>query len=135
MPVYDEAELEYDDPSTPYDGVSGSAVPIYDDASVTYDDPGYAYDGGAPAGIVSFPSVFVQFAFNANPTSQYLTLNDPVRGILNTDVLAGTLAVWTDVSNRAYDITTSRGRNRLLSAYKTGSATIVLDKADVRSGE
>jgi hypothetical protein len=60
-----------------------------------------------------------------------MTLNDPHRGILNTDKLADdTLGVgfWTDLitTDGVYSVDTKRGRQRLLQSTEAGTLTAVI---------
>jgi hypothetical protein len=57
-----------------------------------------------------------------------LTLNDPVDGILNQNVLAESAALIIDYSNRSTNIAIRRGRNLLQDTYDAGQATVkILD--------
>ena len=57
-----------------------------------------------------------------------LTLNDPVDGILDQNVLAESSALIIDYSNRSTNIAIRRGRNLLQDTYDAGQATVkILD--------
>src|SRR5450631_11618 len=109
------------------------AVSTFDQATTAFDSPVWSLDGvdqNAPP--ESFPTLSVNLGFNISPTVNYLVLDDPTRGKLNTATLAPNAGVWTDITAYVFDITTSRGRNRLLQAYKTGSCSLRLDNSDGR---
>jgi len=56
-----------------------------------------------------------------------LILNDPAFGILDINTLGDNPADLVDISNMVMRCTTRRGRNRILSNFEAGSATVVLN--------
>jgi hypothetical protein len=69
--------------------------------------------------------VEIEFAFSDQLTN--FVLNDPIQGVLNnlTYLLGG--EEWTDVTNRAYSTTITRGKNQALGRYNAGTVSVVLD--------
>ena len=72
----------------------------------------------------------VEIEFTQSSTTNNFVLNDPTRGVLNgtTYKLGG--AVWTDVTNRAYQTSVDRGKNQALSRYNAGTMSVTLDNSD-----
>ncbi len=61
----------------------------------------------------------------------YFVLNDPVRGVLNSATyLLAPSTVYVDVTDHVAGISISRGRDRELDEYKTGTATVVFNDDD-----
>lgn len=56
-----------------------------------------------------------------------LILNDPVYGILDTNILGDQASDIVDISDMVMRCSTRRGRNRILSNFEAGSATVVLN--------
>jgi hypothetical protein len=56
-----------------------------------------------------------------------LILNDPVYGILDTNILGDQAADIVDISDMVMRCSTRRGRNRILSNFEAGSATVTLN--------
>lgn len=56
-----------------------------------------------------------------------LILNDPAYGILDVNTLGDVPADIVDVSNMVMRASTRRGRNRILSNFEAGTATVVLN--------
>jgi hypothetical protein len=56
-----------------------------------------------------------------------LILNDAVYGILDTNILGDQAADLVDISDMVMRCSTRRGRNRILSNFEAGSATVVLN--------
>lgn len=56
-----------------------------------------------------------------------LILNDPVYGILDTNLLGDQAADIVDISDMVMRCSTRRGRNRILSNFEAGSATVTLN--------
>lgn len=81
------------------------------------------------------PQYIVEAGFSVGAsTSTYLTLDDPVRGKLDTGTLAGS-DVFTDISAYVQSWSTDRGAKRIESAvmrYDPGTATILLKDPDRR---
>lgn len=81
---------------------------------------------------MAFPTVTVEFGFSSDPTVDYLVLDDPDRGLLNTGRLGPSDGLWTDVSAYVRGVKIDRGRQWLLENYRTGTCTLELDNADGR---
>lgn len=73
------------------------------------------------------PRVRIAFDLSLAGAGNFLTLNDPVKGILDgtTYRLAG--EVYEDVSADVRSVSVRRGRSRELTAFTAGQATVVLD--------
>ena len=70
----------------------------------------------------------VEIDFSNGATFGYpLLLDDPSFGILNTNVLGDAPADIVDISSMVMRCSTRRGRNRILSNFEAGSATVVLN--------
>jgi hypothetical protein len=70
----------------------------------------------------------VEIDFSNGATFGYpLLLDDPSFGILNTNVLGDVAADIVDISDMVMKCSTRRGRNRILSNFEAGSATVVLN--------
>ena len=67
------------------------------------------------------PTVRVRIGFTANE----FTLNDLVRGILDTGQLGGAVTL-TDVTTDVQSVSVNRGRSRGLDSFSTGFATVRL---------
>jgi hypothetical protein len=73
----------------------------------------------------------VEIDFSNGATFGYpLLLDDPSFGILNTNVLGDVPADIVDISSMVMKCSTRRGRNRILSNFEAGSATVVLNDPD-----
>jgi hypothetical protein len=72
-------------------------------------------------------TVLIAFDLAAGGAGNFLTLNDPAKGVLNgtTYKLAGD--TFEDVTADLQSITVRRGRSRELERYQAGAATIALD--------
>jgi len=57
-------------------------------------------------------------------------LNDPDYGILGTNILADSPQDLSDITDQVIRVSTRRGRNRILSNFEAGSATVVLNDPD-----
>jgi hypothetical protein len=79
---------------------------------------------------VTVEKVEVAFDVAGNPTSPFVTLNDPVKGILGSTqyVLGG--SIYYDVTDKVKSISTSRGKSRQLDQYTAGNANVVFDNQD-----
>ena len=73
------------------------------------------------------PTVRIAFDLSLAGAGSFLTLDDPVKGVLDgaTYKLAGD--VYVDVSNDVRSVSVRRGRARELTAFTAGQATVVLD--------
>ena len=74
--------------------------------------------------------VEIGFDVQGNPSSPFITLNDPVKGILGSTeyVLGGTL--YYDVTDKVKSYATSRGKSRQLDQYTTGNASVLFNNQD-----
>jgi hypothetical protein len=74
--------------------------------------------------------VEIGFDVSGSPNAPFVTLNDPVKGILGSTefVLGGTLFV--DVTDKVLNYSTSRGKSRQLDRYRAGQVTVNLDNTD-----
>ena len=73
------------------------------------------------------PTVRIAFDLSLAGAGSFLTLDDPVKGILDgaTYKLAGD--VYVDVSDDVRSVSVRRGRSRELTAFTAGQASVVLD--------
>ena len=73
------------------------------------------------------PTVRIAFDLSLAGAGSFLTLDDPVRGVLDgaTYLLAGD--VYEDVSGDVRSVSVRRGRSRELTAFTAGQASVVLD--------
>lgn len=78
--------------------------------------------------------VEIGFDVSGSPLAPFVTLNDPVKGILASDVapspfvLGGTL--FNDVTDKVLNYGISRGKTRQLDRYSSGQVTVNLDNTD-----
>jgi len=74
--------------------------------------------------------VEIGFDVSGSPTAPFVTLNDPVKGILGSTeyVLGGTL--YYDVTDKVLGYSVSRGKNRQLDRYRAGAISVNLDNTD-----
>jgi hypothetical protein len=74
--------------------------------------------------------VEIGFDVTGSPDAPFVTLNDPVKGILGSTefVLGGTL--FYDVTDKVFNYGISRGKNRQLDRYSAGQVTVNLDNTD-----
>ena len=75
--------------------------------------------------------VEIAFDLNANGVGPFFTLDDPVKGLLDSVefILAGA-DVLVDVTDTVRQVSIQRGRNRQLEKFTAGNANIVLDNRD-----
>lgn len=73
--------------------------------------------------------VEIDFANGASFAYPFI-LDDPVYGILDTNILADAATEIYDVTNQVMKCTVRRGRNRILSNFEAGSATVTLNDPD-----
>jgi hypothetical protein len=76
------------------------------------------------------PKVEIGFDITGDPNAPFITLNDPVKGLLGSTeyVLGGTL--YYDVTEKMIEISVTRGKNRQLDLYDVGLTTVVLQNND-----
>lgn len=73
--------------------------------------------------------VEIDFANGASFSYPFI-LDDPAYGILDTNVLADAPTEIYDVTSQVMKCTVRRGRNRILSNFESGSATVTLNDPD-----
>lgn len=97
---------------------------LYSASRTTYDGDVTTRDGG------DVWTVSIAFDLAANGVGDWLTLDDPVKGILDnvTYLLSGDVLV--DVTGYVRSISTNRGRSRTLEKFTAGVASVVLDNRD-----
>ena len=68
--------------------------------------------------------VEIGFDVSGSPEAPFVTLNDPIKGILGSTeyVLGGT--IYYDVTEHVFSIGIGRGKTRQLDRYKSGQATV-----------
>ena len=77
---------------------------------------------------MTLPVLKVEIDFASGPSFGYpLILDDAVYGILDTNILGDQAADLYDISDMVMRCSTRRGRNRILSNFEAGSATVVLN--------
>jgi hypothetical protein len=77
------------------------------------------------------PILKVEIDFASGPSFSYpLILDNSVYGILDTNVLADEPADIVDISNMVMACSTRRGRNRILTNFEAGTATVTLNDPD-----
>jgi hypothetical protein len=74
--------------------------------------------------------VEIGFDVSGSPGAPFVTLNDPVKGLLGSTefVLGGTL--FYDVTDKVLNYAVSRGKNRQLDRYRAGAVSVNLDNTD-----
>jgi hypothetical protein len=77
---------------------------------------------------MTLPVLKVEIDFASGPSFSYpLILDDLTYGILDNNSLGDTPADIVDVSDMVMRVSTRRGRNRILSNFEAGTATVVLN--------
>jgi hypothetical protein len=81
---------------------------------------------------MSRPDTRVRIAFDlaAGGAGNFFTLDDPVKGTLDTSPVGLAGDILEDVTDDVRSITVRRGRSRELERYQAGAATVVLDSQD-----
>lgn len=80
---------------------------------------------------MTLPVLKVEIDFASGPSFSYpLLLDDPAYGILDTNTLGDVPADVVDISSQVLRCSTRRGRNRILSNFEAGSATVTLNDPD-----
>jgi len=74
--------------------------------------------------------VEIGFDVSGSPLAPFVTLNDPVKGLLGSTeyVLGGTL--FYDVTDKVLGYGLTRGKNRQLDRYSAGQVIVNLDNTD-----
>lgn len=75
-------------------------------------------------------TVEIGFDVSGSPLAPFVTLNDPVKGILGSTefVLGGTL--FYDVTDKVFNYSISRGKSRQLDRFSAGQVTVNLNNTD-----
>lgn len=74
------------------------------------------------------PIVGVEIDFSNGAAFGYpFILDDPAFGILGTNVLADAASDIVDISDQVMAVSTRRGRNRILSNFEAGTATVTIN--------
>lgn len=80
---------------------------------------------------MTLPVLKVEIDFANGPSFSYpLLLNNNVYGLLDTNTLGDQPADVVDVTSQVMRCSTRRGRNRILSNFEAGSATVTLNDPD-----
>jgi hypothetical protein len=80
---------------------------------------------------MALPVLKVEIDFANGPSFSYpLLLDNNVYGLLDTNTLGDQPADVVDVSNQVMKCSTRRGRNRILSNFEAGTATVTLNDPD-----
>jgi len=74
------------------------------------------------------PVIGVEIDFSNGASFGYpFLLNDPAYGILDTNILADAAADIVNITNQVMAVSTRRGRNRILSNFEAGTATVTIN--------
>ena len=74
------------------------------------------------------PVVGVEIDFSNGASFGYpFLLNDPAYGILGTNILADAAADIVNITDQVMAVSTRRGRNRILSNFEAGTATVTIN--------
>lgn len=77
---------------------------------------------------MSLPTIHVEIDFASGPSFGYPLILDSLSfGLLDTNILADGLLDLVDITSQVRRVSTRRGRNRLLSQFEAGTATVVLN--------
>jgi hypothetical protein len=80
---------------------------------------------------VTSPILGVEIDFSSGPNFAYpLLLDDVNYGLLDINVLGDAPADVVNITSQVMKVSTRRGRNRILSNFEAGSATVVLNDPD-----
>lgn len=80
---------------------------------------------------MSLPVLKVEIDFASGPSFSYpIILDNTTFGILDTGVLGDAPADLVDVSSQVLTCSTRRGRNRILTNFEAGTATVTLNDPD-----
>jgi hypothetical protein len=74
--------------------------------------------------------VEIAFDLSADPTRDFATLDDPVKGILESPIYVLGGALLIDITDKVTDYSVTRGKTRQLDRYPAGLASIRLDNND-----
>jgi hypothetical protein len=74
------------------------------------------------------PVIGVEIDFSNGASFGYpFLLNDPAYGILGTNILADAAADIVNITDQVMAVSTRRGRNRILSNFEAGTATVTIN--------
>ena len=77
---------------------------------------------------MTLPTIKVEIDFSSGPSFGYPFILDSAGfGILDTNILADGPLDLVDITPKVRRVTTRRGRNRLLSQFEAGTATVILN--------
>lgn len=77
------------------------------------------------------PQIKVEIDFADGASFAFpLILNDPSYGILGTNILGTQPSDIVDITDQVLKVSTRRGRNRILSQFEAGTATVTLNDPD-----
>ena len=77
---------------------------------------------------MSTPIINVEIDFSSGAAFAYpLILDDPIYGILDTDILGDQAADIVNITDQVMRVSTRRGRNRILSNFEVGTATVTIN--------
>lgn len=78
-------------------------------------------------------ATIVEIGFNLNdPTGDFATLDDPVKGILGSPIYVLAGFTYYDVTDRVKEVSISRGKSRQLDRYPSGQASVTFENNDRR---
>jgi hypothetical protein len=74
------------------------------------------------------PTIKVELAFNDKAPGDFFVLGDAVKGVLgNTTYVLQPGSIFYDVTEYIYNISTTRGKNRVLDRYQAGNISITFN--------
>ena len=77
---------------------------------------------------MSTPVINVEIDFSSGAAFGYpLILDDPIYGRLDEDILGDQAADIVNITNQVMRVSTRRGRNRILSNFEVGTATVTIN--------
>jgi len=76
---------------------------------------------------MTLPVLKVEIDFASGPSFSYPLLLDTAFGVLGTNTLGDAPADLVDISSQVLRCSTRRGRNRILSNFEAGTATVILN--------
>lgn len=80
---------------------------------------------------MTVPVIGVEIDFSNGASFGYpFILDDPNFGILDTNILADAAADIVDITDQVMSVSTRRGRNRILSNFEAGTATVTINDPD-----
>jgi len=80
---------------------------------------------------MAIPTLKVEIDFATGPSFTYPIILDSVtQGLLDTNILGDVPQDVVDISSQVRKVTTRRGRNRILSNFEAGTATVTLNDPD-----